>query len=69
VGKGTRVHGSSCKLRSTVNSTLLVQQNVYIAIRLHWIQSDILVTEILEMLNSNFSRPAAKGKVTSKFST
>jgi hypothetical protein len=69
VGKGTRVRGSSCKLRPTVNSTLLVQENVYIAIRLLWIWSDILVTEILEMVNSNYSRHAAEGNVTSRFST
>jgi len=69
VGKGTRVRGSSCKLRFTVNSTLSVQENVYIAIRLLWIQSDILVTEILEMLSGNFSSHVATEEVTSKFST
>jgi hypothetical protein len=69
IGKGTRVHGSRCKLIYTVNSTLSVQENVYIATRLLWIQSDILVTKILEMLRGNFSSHVAMGKVTSKFST
>jgi hypothetical protein len=69
VGKGTRVRGSSCKLRFTVNSTLSLQENVYIVIRLLWIQSAILVTEILEMLRGNFSSHVATGEVVSKFST
>jgi hypothetical protein len=63
------VRGSSCKLRFTVNSALVVPANIYAANRLLWIQSDILVTEILEMLSGNFSSHVATGEVTSKFST
>jgi len=42
-----------------VNCTLSVPENVYVAIRLLWIRSDVLVIEILEMLRGNFSSHVA----------